>query len=60
MARRREEPKGTEVPIDYRLLKRGERWRVYDVCIEGVSVFRTSSYDELLRKMRSRVAEMRQ
>lgn len=63
--------KGTEVPIDYRLLKRGERWRVYDVSIEGVSlianyrtqfnsVIRTSSYDELLRKMRSRVEEMRQ
>ena len=60
--------KGTEVPIDYRMLKRGERWRVYDVSIEGVSlianyrtqfnsVIRTSSYDELLRKMRSRVEE---
>lgn len=63
--------KGAEVPIDYRMLKRGERWRVYDVSIEGVSlvasyrtqfnnVIRTSSYDELLRKMRSRVEEMRQ
>jgi len=63
--------KGVEVPIDYRMLKRGERWRVYDVSIEGVSlvasyrtqfnnVIRTSSYDELLRKMRSRVEEMRQ
>jgi hypothetical protein len=37
--------KGTEVPIDYRMLKRGERWRVYD--------------DELLRKIRSRVEEIR-
>ena len=62
--------KGAEVPIDYRLLKRDDRWRVYDVSIEGVSlvanyrtqfnsVIRTSSYDELLRKMRSRVEEMR-
>jgi phospholipid transport system substrate-binding protein len=61
---------GTEVPIDYRMLKRGDRWRVYDVSIEGVSlvanyrtqfnsVIRTSSYDELLRKIRSRVEEMR-
>ena len=59
------------MPIDYHLLKRGERWRVYDVSIEGVSlianyrtqfnsVIRTSSYDQLLRKMRSRVEEMRQ
>ena len=28
---------GTEVPIDYRMLKRGERWRVYDLIMEGVS-----------------------
>jgi phospholipid transport system substrate-binding protein len=63
--------KGVEVPIDYRMLKRGDQWRIYDVSIEGVSlvanyrtqfnnVIRTSSYDELLRKMRSRVEEMQQ
>ncbi len=63
--------KGTEVPIDYRMLKRGDQWRVYDVSIEGVSlvanyrtqfnsVIRTSSYDELLRRMRSRVEEIGQ
>ena len=62
--------KGIEVPIDDRMLKRGERWRIYDVSIEGVSlivnyrtqfnsVVRTSSYDELLRRMRSRVEEIR-
>ena len=62
--------KGTEVPIDYRVLKRDERWRVYDVSIEGVSlianyrtqfnsVMRTSSADELLGRMRSRVEEIR-
>jgi phospholipid transport system substrate-binding protein len=63
--------KGTEVPIDYRMLKRGDRWRIYDVSIEGVSlvanyrtqfntIIRTSSYDELIGKMRSRVEEIRQ
>ena len=63
--------KGVEVPIDYRMLKRGDQWRVYDVSIEGVSlvanyrtqfnnVIRTSSYDELLRRMRSRVEEIGQ
>jgi phospholipid transport system substrate-binding protein len=52
------------------MLKRGERWRIYDVSIEGVSlvanyrtqfnsVIRTSSYDELLGRMRSRVEETR-
>jgi phospholipid transport system substrate-binding protein len=63
--------KGTEVPIDYRMLRREDRWRVYDVSIEGVSlvanyrtqfnnVIRTSSYDELLRRVRSRSEEVRQ
>src|SRR5262249_20327300 len=30
--------RGTEVPIDYRLLKEGDRFKVYDVSIEGVSL----------------------
>ncbi len=56
---------GIEIPIDYRLLTRNGRWLAYDVSIEGVSlvanyrtqfnsVIRTSSYDELLRRLRSR------
>jgi phospholipid transport system substrate-binding protein len=60
---------GTEVPIEYRMLRRGERWRVYDVVIEGVSlvasyrsqfnrIIRSSSYEELVRKMRSRQDEL--
>lgn len=63
--------KGTEVPIDYRMLRQGDRWRIYDVSIERVSlvanyrtqfnsVIRTSSYDELLRRLRSRSEEVRQ
>jgi phospholipid transport system substrate-binding protein len=62
--------KGTEVPMDYRMLRQGERWRIYDVSIEGVSlvanfrtqfnsVIRTSSSDELLRRLRSRGEEVR-
>jgi phospholipid transport system substrate-binding protein len=58
------------VPIDYRMLRRSDRWRVYDVSVEGVSLvanyrtqfnslMRTSSADELLEKMRSRIEEMR-
>ena len=60
---------GTEVPIDYRMLKRGERWLVYDVNIEGVSlvsnyrtqfnkIIQTSSYAELVRKMKARQDEI--
>lgn len=29
---------GTEVPVDYRMFRNGERWRAYDVHIEGVSL----------------------
>jgi phospholipid transport system substrate-binding protein len=53
----------TKIPVDYRMLKRGERWLVYDVIIEGVSlvanyrtqfnkIIQTSSYAELVRKMK--------
>jgi phospholipid transport system substrate-binding protein len=54
---------GAEVPVDYRMHKRGERWLVYDVIIEGVSlvanyrtqfnkIIQTSSYGELVKKMK--------
>ena len=29
---------GTEVPVDYRMHRVGDRWRTYDVAIEGVSM----------------------
>src|SRR6267142_1597474 len=55
---------GTEIPIDYRLLRRGDRWLVYDVFVEGVSlvanyrtqfdrIMRTGSYDELVRRLKA-------
>ena len=60
---------GTEVPIDYRLLKRGDRWLVYDVNIEGVSlvsnyrtqfnkIIQTASYNELVQKLRVKQEEL--
>jgi phospholipid transport system substrate-binding protein len=60
---------GTEVPIDYRMLRRGERWLVYDVNIEGVSlvanyrtqfnkIIQTASYDQLVQKMRTKQDEL--
>ncbi len=55
---------GTEVPIDYRL-KKGDKWLVYDVSIEGVSlvsnyrtqfnkIIQTASYNELVQKLRTK------
>ena len=59
---------GTEIPIDYRMLHRGERWLVYDVVIEGVSlisnyrtqfnkIITTSSFQDLMKKMRTKQEE---
>jgi phospholipid transport system substrate-binding protein len=59
---------GTEIPIDYRMLRRGDRWLVYDVVIEGVSlisnyrtqfnkIITTSSYEELIKKMKTKQEE---
>ncbi len=59
---------GTEVPIDYRLLKRGDRWMVYDVKIEGVSfvsnyrtqfnrIIQATSYAELVQRMKTKQEE---
>jgi phospholipid transport system substrate-binding protein len=56
---------GKEVPVDYRMSRRDSRWRIYDISVEGVSmvanyrtqfnqIIRTSSYEELVRKLKSR------
>lgn len=56
---------GNEAPIDYRLSREGDRWRIYDVLIENVSlvsnyrtqfdgIIRSSSYDELVKRIRAR------
>ena len=60
---------GTEVPVDYRMTKRGDRWLVYDVSIEGVSlvssyrtqfnkIIQTSSYNELVSKLKNKQDEL--
>jgi phospholipid transport system substrate-binding protein len=60
---------GPPVPVEYRMHRRDGRWLVYDVVVEGVSlvanyraqfntVIRTASYEELVRRMRARVAEL--
>jgi phospholipid transport system substrate-binding protein len=52
------------------MLRHGDRWLIYDVSAEGVSlvanyraqfnnIIRTSSYDALLERMRSRIEEFR-
>jgi phospholipid transport system substrate-binding protein len=59
---------GTEVPVDYRMVRRGERWLVYDVSVEGVSlvnnyrtqfnkIIQTAGYPELVRRLKTRQEE---
>jgi phospholipid transport system substrate-binding protein len=56
---------GTPIPVDYRLARAGDRWLVYDVTIEGVSlvssyraqfskIIQTSSTQGLVERLRSR------
>ncbi|HEV8474339.1 MAG TPA: ABC transporter substrate-binding protein [Methylomirabilota bacterium] len=60
---------GSEMPIEYRMLRKSDRWLVYDVIIEGVSlvsnyrtqfnkIIQTSSFAELVKKMKSRQEEL--
>jgi len=59
----------SEIPIEYRMHNKGGRWLVYDVIIEGVSlvanyrtqfnkIIQTSSYQELVKKMKSKQEEL--
>ncbi len=61
----------SRVPIDYRLLKKGQEWRVYDVIIDGVSlmknyrgqfarILKTSSFEGLLTKLRTKADQATQ
>ena len=55
----------SEIPVDYKLVRRNGQWKVYDLAIEDVSlvnnyraqfnrIIQTSSYAELVRKMRAK------
>jgi phospholipid transport system substrate-binding protein len=54
-----------QIPLDYRLLKKHDKWGVYDVIIDGVSltknyrgqfsrIIKSSSFETLLDKLRSK------
>jgi phospholipid transport system substrate-binding protein len=59
----------TEILIDYRMLKEGDRWRVYDVTIEGVSlvgnyrsqfgrIIQQTNCGELMKKLKMKQDEL--
>lgn len=54
------------IPIDYRLIRRGDGWMVYDVLVEGVSIISNyrsqynnilsrESYAELIQQMKEKI-----
>ena len=56
-----------DVPIDYRLARQGDRWLVFDVRIENISlvsnyrtqfdgIIKTSSYEELVKRLKARTS----
>jgi phospholipid transport system substrate-binding protein len=58
--------KGEEIPVNYLLLQEGNRWRIYDVVIERISlvnnfrsqfgsILQKSSFPELIRKLKATV-----
>jgi len=59
---------GTEVPVDYRLFRRGENWMIYDVNIEGISlvsnyrtqfnkIIQSNGYNTLVDRMKAKQTE---
>ena len=53
---------GRAMSLDYRMLRRGERWLIYDVVLDGASmvgnyraqfthIIKTASYEELIHKL---------
>jgi len=58
---------GLDLPFNYRMIERGDRWAIRDVVIDGVSlganyqaqflrIIRSASYAELVRQIRARVS----
>jgi len=56
---------GSEVPVDYRLFKHGDRWMIYDLSVDGISlvsnyrtqfnkIIQASGYNGLVEKMKSK------
>lgn len=62
-------PKGTRVPVEYRLHRVNDRWAVYDIFVENVSlvstyrsqfdkIIRTESFASLLKRLREKQRDL--
>jgi phospholipid transport system substrate-binding protein len=63
-----DQPTNGQLPIEYRLIHRDQRWAVFDVIVDGVclalnyrpqfaKIIQSSSYDTLLQRIKNKVAE---
>ena len=63
--------RGVQMPLDYSMLSTGDRWRVYDLSIDGISlvanyraqfnrIIRSTSYADLVARMKSQPGEFSQ
>ncbi|MFI5294914.1 MAG: phospholipid-binding protein MlaC [Thermodesulfovibrionales bacterium] len=54
-----------EIPVEYRIFKKADKWEAYDIIVEGVSlvnnyrsqfsqIIRSSSYEELVKKLKNK------
>jgi phospholipid transport system substrate-binding protein len=59
---------GTEIPVDARMIRKGDRWLMYDVAVENISlignyraqfdsIIRKSSFADLVQRMRDRQSD---
>jgi len=59
-----------EIPVNYRMLKRSETWKVYDVVIEGVSLMKNyrrqitkllmkESPDQMIERLKKRIEQQK-
>ncbi len=56
---------GLSIPVEYRIIKKNEKWEVYDIVIEGVSlvnnyrtqftqIIRSGSYSDLVKRLKEK------
>ncbi len=56
---------GIETPVEYKIFKKGDKWEVYDIIIEGVSlvnnyriqfshIISSSSYEDLVNRIKKK------
>ena len=62
---------GTQIPVEYRVMKKGGTWLVYDLYIEGVSlvgnyrnqfndIIAGSSYEDLVKRLKEKLVKKEQ